>query len=255
MAWAKLDDQFFYNKKIAQVDGPAKLLYIAGLVYVANQLSDGFIPAKAVKFIASTADVANCQDFARQLVDVCLWDIVEGGYIIHDYLAWNPSKEQVLHNREVRAEAGARGGQAKAANSKQNPSKLLSKSLAKVYPVPVPVPVKDVIDRGGGSIDAKQAIKATSTTFEAFLQARGGAVNAMDSEQLGELEALYGSETTIQAISYCNSHRNQPFLAIGYIAKTLAGWQRDGQPTNGNTPPTEEFNSRPVSLNAMEVLQ
>ena len=131
MPWAKLDDQFFYNKKIAQVDGPAKLLYIAGLVYASNQLTDGFIPERAVKFIASTADVANCHDFARQLLDVGLWVATDDGYQINDYLEWNPSKEQVERTRAARAEAGQRGGLTKAAKSKQNPSKLLSKTLAK----------------------------------------------------------------------------------------------------------------------------
>ena len=91
-------------------------------------------------------------------------------------------------------------------------------------------------------VERKHAQTATTTTFEAFMQARGGAVNAMDGEQLGELEALYGADATIQAIGYCNSHRKQPFLAIGYIARTLAGWQQDGPPSNGNAPP-EEFNS------------
>ncbi len=148
MTWAKIDDQFFYNKKVAQVDGPAKLLYLAGLVYCANQLTDGLIPEKSIKFIASTADVANCQEFARQLLDVGLWETVADGVYVHDYLEWNPTKEQVLHNREVRAASGKVGGLAKAAKSSKLLSKSLangqqksSKSLAKVCPVPVPVPV------------------------------------------------------------------------------------------------------------------
>jgi hypothetical protein len=70
---------------------------------------------------------------------------------------------------------------------------------------------------------------ASAPTFEAFLQARGGAINSMDGEQLGELEALYGAETTVRAIEWCNKHRKQPFLSIGYIASALAGWQKDGK--------------------------
>ena len=81
--------------------------------------------------------------------------------------------------------------------------------------------------------DTRYAQSATATVFTAFQQARGGAVNPLDGEQLGELEALYGADTTIQAIRYCNEHRNRPFLGIGYIAKTLAGWQKDSH-TNGN---------------------
>ena len=79
-------------------------------------------------------------------------------------------------------------------------------------------------DRG----EQKRAAVATAPTFEAFQQARGGAVNPMDGEQLGELENLYGSDTTVQAIKWCNEHKDRPFLGLGYIAATLAGWQRDG---------------------------
>lgn len=157
MAWARLDDQFFYNKKIAQVDGPAKLLYIAGLVYVANQLTDGFIPERAVKFIASTADVANCQEFASQLLDVGLWDATDGGYQIHDFLAWNPSREQVQHTREARAQSGRRGGLAKAANAKQDASNLPSKPLAndKQKSAPSPSPSLNSPANAGEAAPAK----------------------------------------------------------------------------------------------------
>jgi hypothetical protein len=90
--------------------------------------------------------------------------------------------------------------------------------------------------------EPRRARQATATAFEAFMQARGGAVNSMDSEQLGELEALYGSETMVRAINYCNQHRKQSFLSVGYIAKTLAGWQKDSgvseNRSNGSGPKT-----------------
>lgn len=169
MAWARIDDQFFYNKKVAQVDGPAKLLYLASLVYAANQLTDGFIPEKALKFIASTADVANCQEFARQLLDVGLWDASDDGYIIHDYLIWNPSKQQVLATREARAESGRRGGEAKAAKDKQTASKLPSKPLAKSCqkstPSPSPSPslssTNEIVCETEGEDDAERAAALT----------------------------------------------------------------------------------------------
>jgi hypothetical protein len=95
---------------------------------------------------------------------------------------------------------------------------------------------EEIQNRGRG--EQRRAAVATAPVYEAFQQARGGAVNPMDGEQLGELEALYGSDTTVQAIKWCNEHKDRSFLVIGYIAKTLAGWQRDGnvpQPrTNGN---------------------
>jgi len=85
---------------------------------------------------------------------------------------------------------------------------------------------------------------ATQNVFEAFNQARGGAINPMDAEQLGELEDLYGADATIRAIGVCNQNRDRPFLGIGYISKTLAGWQRDGKIDiggNGQPAPPQKF--------------
>jgi hypothetical protein len=63
------------------------------------------------------------------------------GFMIHDYLQWNPSREEVLKIRDYRAESGRRGGLAKAlAVAKQKPSNRLATALAKSYPDPVPDP-------------------------------------------------------------------------------------------------------------------
>ena len=66
-----------------------------------------------------------------------------GGYQVHDYGDYQPSKAEVLALRAVRAAAGSRGGAAKQTASKllsKDSSKNLPSALAKSYPVPVPVP-------------------------------------------------------------------------------------------------------------------
>jgi len=138
MAWLKLDDQIFYNRKVAQCDTETKMLYIVGLTYCANQLTDGFIPEATLPLLAGMAgiDWQIAKQSASKLLDVCLWFATDNGWQIPDYLDYNPSKEQVLHNREVRSEAGKRGGQVKAGktlansqqNAKQNPGKILPPS-------------------------------------------------------------------------------------------------------------------------------
>jgi hypothetical protein len=138
MAWLKLDDQIFYNRKVAQCDAETKLLYIVGLTYCANQLTDGFIPEATLPLLAGMAGIEwqIAKQSASKLLDICLWFATENGWQIPDYLDYNPSKEQVLHNRDVRSEAGKRGGRVKAGkmlansqqNAKQNPSKILHPS-------------------------------------------------------------------------------------------------------------------------------
>ena len=145
MAWLKLDDQIFLNRKVAQCDTSAKMLYIVGLSYCANQLTDGFIPEATLPLLAGMAglDWQIAKQSASKLLDVCLWSATQNGWQIPDYLEYNPSREQVIHNAQVRADAGKAGGRAKAsklpskplANGKQNPGKSLP-------PSPSPSPLK-----------------------------------------------------------------------------------------------------------------
>lgn len=67
-----------------------------------------------------------------------MWEEVEGGYQIHDYLDYNPSRREVLQLRKNRAKAGQSGGLAKA---KQKPDKAVAGRKQKSTPVPDPVVV------------------------------------------------------------------------------------------------------------------
>ncbi len=124
--WVKLDDQFSDHPKVIEAGPLASWLYVCGLTYAARYLTDGYIPAGQVRKLA---DVDNAAELAAKLVDVGLWESIDGGYLIHDYLEYNPNREDVMATREARAEAGARGGRRKAAASK-TPSKSASKTPA-----------------------------------------------------------------------------------------------------------------------------
>jgi hypothetical protein len=141
MAWLKLDDQIFYNRKVAQCDTETKMLYIVGLTYCANQLTDGFIPEATLPLLAGMAgiDWQIAKQSASKLLDVCLWFATDNGWQIPDYLDYNPSKDQVLHNREVRSEAGKRGGQVKAGKTLANSQQIAKQNPGKSLP-PTPTP-------------------------------------------------------------------------------------------------------------------
>jgi len=144
MPWIRLDDQFPDHPKVIAAGPLAAWLYVCGIGYCNRLLTDGFIPSGQVRKLA---DLDGAGELAARLVAAGLWDEAEGGYRIHDYLEYQPSKERALETREARAEAGRRGGKQKASN-------LLDKSLAnekqnsapypsRTHPVPVPVPVPD----------------------------------------------------------------------------------------------------------------
>ncbi|MBU2685791.1 MAG: hypothetical protein KKF27_21330 [Gammaproteobacteria bacterium] len=108
MPWSKLDDQFHDHPKVAAAGVMATGLFALALSWTADKLTDGFIPTNMVRRLA--ADVDDPIALAEKLVRVGLFEKREDGYQIHDYLVYNPSKEDVLKRRAERQEAGRRGG-------------------------------------------------------------------------------------------------------------------------------------------------
>lgn len=125
MSWIKLDDQWMDHPKIIKAGRDARDIWLASITWCAKHLTDGYFPTELLPSLAVSAGVpvANCQTFATTLLEVCLWDATSNGYMVHDYLDYNPTKEQTEANRMARAAAGKAGGDAKA-------SKMASKTLA-----------------------------------------------------------------------------------------------------------------------------
>ena len=115
--WVKVDDSLPRHPKfIAAGDRLGKHgvtlaigFFVQGLCYAATYLTDGLIPRVAIRGFLSAQPTA----VVDALVAVGLWEVVEGGYRIHDYHDYNPSAEQIRAQRAKKAEAGMRGGLAK----------------------------------------------------------------------------------------------------------------------------------------------
>lgn len=98
--WAKVDDAFPDHPKVVAAGPLAGWLFVTGLCYCGKYLTDGFIPAAQVKRLA---DVDDPDGLAQRLVEVGLWEPVDGGFRVHDYLDWNPSAAKVKVEREANA--------------------------------------------------------------------------------------------------------------------------------------------------------
>lgn len=108
MTWARLDDGFPEHPKVLSVGPFGLTVFVRALCYSARNLTDGFIPnAAIVSFtvdFARTSRAAHAVDWPARLVAAGLWDEATGGYRIHDYLSYNPSKEKVLAERKAVAD-------------------------------------------------------------------------------------------------------------------------------------------------------
>lgn len=93
MAWVKLDDGFFLHPKALGAGRDARVLYLAALCWSNQQQTDGVIPAHALPLIAGLAGVADSDQAASRLCETALWDPHVDGWRIHDFLAYQQSKE------------------------------------------------------------------------------------------------------------------------------------------------------------------
>ena len=74
-------------------------LYVMGIGYARQHLTDGFIPDG---FVASCGVVSKSSLVAKALSarGIGLWRKVRGGYVIHDYHRYNPKASTVKEKRE-----------------------------------------------------------------------------------------------------------------------------------------------------------
>lgn len=151
--WFKVDDSFFSNPKTAMLSDGATALWLRSGSWSAQQLTDGFIPARMVPMFRGS------DDSVRELCDVGLWerDDERDGYRFHDWSDYQPDGEEVGALRRKRSEAGKRGANSRwkrktvdenGKNGKTDGKRMANawqtdgKSMANSCPVPVPVPDK-----------------------------------------------------------------------------------------------------------------
>jgi len=118
MVWARLDDQFHAHDKVADLDmAPTTVpmmvaavgLHALALSWCGDQLTDGIVPrSQPARLVGEPVD-----NLVEELVRVHLWDKHRRGYVIHDFLDYNPSKAQILARRQAQSEAGKRGAEAR----------------------------------------------------------------------------------------------------------------------------------------------
>ena len=127
MVWFKVDDSFYDHPKVFELPDAAVALWTRAGCWSARNLTDGFVPAKLPARLCDDPDTG-----IRALVDHGLWKRTRGGYQFHDWSEYQPTADAVKDLRAKRAEAGRRGGLAKAAHAavtsddKQNASKRLA---------------------------------------------------------------------------------------------------------------------------------
>jgi hypothetical protein len=103
MPWARLEDNYFTHAKVINLSKDAKLLDLAGIAFSARELRDGKLSRLDMRTAAAQVDVDDAMAAADELVAAGRWVKDGDGYAIHDYLKYNPSREEVLKERDASA--------------------------------------------------------------------------------------------------------------------------------------------------------
>lgn len=131
MAWVKVDDQFFVHRKARAVGLEGRALFLASLCYCAMQENDGLIPAGDLEVVSAMAGVPST--IGERLFDHGMWvdrgDVIE----VHEYLKFNPSREE-LAVRKARAEKAAAARHATSNATSRPPSNATSQPLPSPSP-------------------------------------------------------------------------------------------------------------------------
>ncbi len=158
MTWVKIDDNFAEHPKIAELPSDAiRWFHVRAMCYAARYKTKGEITPAMLKALGGKPA------YVAALVAVALWDTTSrGGWAIHDFEEYNPSRSVDPGLSQKRADAGRAGGKQTA---KQNGSKTEANLLedsskteatpracaaARAFPSPTPSTSKEVQARSKG---------------------------------------------------------------------------------------------------------
>jgi hypothetical protein len=160
MGWFAIDDQFPFNVKVLCAGNAAVGAWVRLGAWSAGQLTDGFVPADVARQIGSPAEL-KALERAPAGASRGLIVKVSGGWLLPDYLVFNPSRETVLRKREANTERMRRARGVRAHNHEHTDGTFVVRSDgvdASPTPTPVSTTCSDIPTTmysadGGGAVD------------------------------------------------------------------------------------------------------
>jgi hypothetical protein len=216
MPWIRIDDHYDEHPKLASVGPLGWAMWLAGLAYCNRNLTDGFIPwAIAGTLVSwdyldatgpsriyvggrdtvSEEGAVSSEYVIMLLVEARVWDQVTGGYRVHDFDHYQPTKAVIMAERAKKVAAGTAGGIASATARAQ--AFALAPDVAKSKPVPNPVPVP-VSNPDSGSVPL-------STAREGLPNLDGEAIRALE-ERTGRTWSQAGQKQLSEYDELIESH-------------------------------------------------
>ena len=102
MSWFTVDDKFYSHPKVLGIGLPAVGVWTLAGSWCSAHLTDGYIPADALRLVCSVLTPADQRALGRathELVERSLWTPSGDGWQFVDWGQWQKSREQVLAAR------------------------------------------------------------------------------------------------------------------------------------------------------------
>lgn len=96
MAWSRFDENYCVHPKVVRAGNAAVGLHVRAVTWSNMNATNGFVPRDICANMFADSD----EQLSQNLVEVGLFEAVDGGYMIHDFLHYNPSAKQVKRDRQ-----------------------------------------------------------------------------------------------------------------------------------------------------------
>ncbi|WP_405561891.1 hypothetical protein [Streptomyces sp. NBC_01180] len=246
MPWVRLDDRFPSHRKVALLSDRAFRLHITALCWSSENLTEGKILDAELRVIAH---IRNTKAAAKELEERGLWDRVEGGWELHDFLEYNPDKAKVQADRDSNAarqkafrdrkkaerEAKKAGGE-----SANNPDRNgVTAPVSNSTPVPAPVPLSPTErEKASYAGERDPAIPRNLLPLRDALTAAGVIVGwDLDTTGWFRLEAIVKRTAVAALVAHAVTAVHRARTRPQSVRYFLAGWQAlppvaEGAPTS-----------------------
>ena len=108
MSYVRIEDDFADHPKVRKLDKTAFIVHVWALCHCGRHLTDGFVALEALAGCPWVSKRSALTRALGHLEGAGLWEREDGGFRIHDYLKFNPTRAEVLKKRQLKTERQAR---------------------------------------------------------------------------------------------------------------------------------------------------
>ena len=170
MVWVRIDDRFDEHPKVSRVGPLGMAMHVAALCYCNRNLTDGFVPRAVAKRLVDIEGVMVDDEpidwwwVVKALLDAGMWANEDGGYRIHDFHDFQPSKAYVEEQRAKTAERVKRHRERK----RNEAGNTVTNALVTPAPEPGPEPTNPTTPLPPQAGDERSKLRAVGANPRAL---------------------------------------------------------------------------------------